>query len=63
MSNEELSLKVFEQAEKLRRYKSELKRAVNELCLRCGQYQQEHLGACDGCHFKGMRSGDITADS
>lgn len=24
----------------------------NELCLRCGQYKQRHLGACDGCRWK-----------
>lgn len=23
----------------------------NELCLRCGQYKQRHLGACDGCRW------------
>lgn len=30
---------------------------VNELCLRCGQYQQEHLGACDGCRWLKARRG------
>ncbi len=24
----------------------------NELCLRCGDYQQRHLGACDGCRWR-----------
>lgn len=24
----------------------------NELCLRCGEYQERHLGACDGCRWK-----------
>lgn len=24
----------------------------NELCLRCGDYKQRHLGACDGCRWK-----------
>lgn len=24
----------------------------NELCLRCGQYRQRHLGACDGCRWR-----------
>ncbi len=24
----------------------------NELCLRCGNYKQRHLGACDGCRWK-----------
>ena len=26
----------------------------NELCLRCGQYKEAHLGACDGCRWKDM---------
>ena len=29
--------------------KSELKDCRNELCLKCGNYKQKHLGACDGC--------------
>ena len=24
----------------------------NELCLRCGNYKEAHLGACDDCRFK-----------
>ena len=24
----------------------------NELCLRCGDYKQRHLGACDGCRWR-----------
>ncbi len=24
----------------------------NELCLRCGSYKNQHLGACDGCRWK-----------
>lgn len=26
----------------------------NELCLKCGAYTQKHLGACDGCRWRGM---------
>lgn len=25
----------------------------NELCLKCGDYKQRHLGACDGCRWRG----------
>lgn len=32
--------------------KGELHDCVNELCLRCGRYRQEHLGVCDGCRWK-----------
>ena len=24
----------------------------NELCYRCGNYKEEHLGKCDGCRWK-----------
>lgn len=24
----------------------------NELCLKCGRYQQAHEGACDSCRWK-----------
>lgn len=34
---------------------AKLRDAVNELCLRCGEYRQQHLGACDGCKFKDMK--------
>ena len=35
--------------EELRR---NLKDCRNELCLKCGEYKQRHLGACDGCRWK-----------
>lgn len=24
----------------------------NELCLKCGNYKESHLGKCDGCRWK-----------
>lgn len=39
-------------------YKRLLKNCVNELCYRCGEYRNEHLGACDGCKWKEVRCGD-----
>ena len=36
-----------------------LKDCVNELCLKCGSYLEEHLGACDGCRWKPIRHGDF----
>lgn len=36
---------------------SNLRDCVNELCLRCGSYKEEHLGACDGCRWKQVREG------
>ena len=35
--------------EELRR---DLKDCRNELCLKCGEYERRHLGACDGCRWK-----------
>lgn len=32
--------------------KSDLKDCRNELCLKCGQYRERHLGACDGCRWR-----------
>lgn len=37
------------------RLKQELKTCANELCLKCGGYHEEHLGACDGCRWKDVR--------
>jgi hypothetical protein len=37
--------------------KSELKDCRNELCLKCGNYKQKHLGACDGCRWKESANG------
>lgn len=37
--------------------KSELHDCVNELCLRCGSYHEEHNGACDGCRWLKPRRG------
>lgn len=30
----------------------DIKDMHNELCLKCGNYQREHLGACNGCRWK-----------
>ena len=37
---------------------SNLNDCVNELCLRCGSYREEHLGACNGCRWKDVRHND-----
>lgn len=34
---------------------SDLYDCVNELCLKCGQYKQSHLGACDDCRWKKVK--------
>lgn len=37
---------------------SDLRDCVNELCLRCGIYREEHLGACNDCRWKEVRHND-----
>lgn len=38
--------------EKIVRLQKELKQCRNELCLKCGNYREAHLGACDDCRYK-----------
>lgn len=38
-------------ADAIEALRSELNTCRNELCLRCGQYKQKHLGACEGCRW------------
>ena len=33
------------------------KTCVNELCLQCGHYKQEHEGACADCRWLTVRRG------
>ena len=40
--------KLRKENEKLRK---ELRWCKNELCLKCGDYKQSYLGACDGCRW------------
>lgn len=36
---------------------SDLRDCVNELCLKCGNYREQHLGACNGCRWKEVKDG------
>ena len=36
---------------------SDLQDCVNELCLKCGNYHESYLGACDGCRWKAVKEG------
>ena len=38
--------------EMVRRLRSEVRCARNELCLKCGNYHEAHCGACDDCRFR-----------
>ena len=37
--------------------RAELRDCVNELCLKCGNYHESYLGACDGCRWKAVKEG------
>ena len=37
--------------EDVKRLRKELKDCVNELCLSCGAYRNEHHGYCDSCRW------------
>lgn len=37
---------------KVEEYKKEMDQMRNELCLKCGNYQREHLGACNVCRWR-----------
>ena len=45
---------------KIQRLQREVKHCRNELCLRCGNYHESYLGACDGCRFR--RCGEWSDD-
>ena len=51
--------RIFSLETALGRFKGELKACANELCYRCGEYRNEHLGGpCVDCRFKKSRHGD-----
>ena len=37
-----------------------LKDCANELCQKCGQYVNDHLGSCDKCKWKNVKDWDVT---
>ena len=44
--------KFCELLEKVKRLEKEVKHCRNELCLKCGNYKEAHLGACDDCRYR-----------
>ena len=36
---------------------ADLRDCVIELCLKCGSYREDHLGACNGCRWKEVKHG------
>lgn len=41
-----------EAVEAIEKSQKELNLCRNELCLKCGNYKERHLGACDGCRWR-----------
>lgn len=57
MSEEDIRQKCYVLYAERENVRAELKECANELCLKCGQYRQEHLGACDHCRWLNARKG------
>ena len=47
-----LRKRVEAQREEIKRIGVALRDCRNELCLRCGNYKQAYIGACDGCRWR-----------
>jgi len=45
------------QQQAVRTLETDFHDCVNELCLKCGSYKEEHNGACDGCRWLEPRRG------
>lgn len=56
---DELRQKLVRENAQRKWLEGELKECANELCLKCGSYREEHLGACDGCRWRNARYGDF----
>ena len=54
---EEIKKREVDMGIQIANLQANLKDCVNELCLKCGQYRNEHLGACDGCRWLKPRRG------
>ena len=52
-----LSMSMFELIGRVSRTEEDLHDCVNELCLKCGQYREQHKGACDGCRWLTVKEG------
>jgi len=35
--------------------KQQLQDCINELCYKCGKYEHEYEGACDGCKWEALK--------
>ena len=42
----------YDAAAALESLERSLRSCRNELCLKCGEYRERYLGACNGCRWK-----------
>ncbi len=56
MKEGEMAVQILRTTEESKKLRVTLKDCVNELCLLCGDYKQEYLGACDGCRWKEVKA-------
>lgn len=48
---------ILQQKREIDQMERNLKDCVNELCLKCGNYHEAYVGACDGCRWKTVKEG------
>lgn len=60
MSEGDMVKFIGEQDRQIFQLQQELRNCRGELCLKCGKYMTEHLGACDGCRYQ--RGGEWEKD-
>ena len=53
----DMMIQTANQQAALKSMRVDLKDCVNELCLKCGNYHESYLGACDGCRWKAVKEG------
>lgn len=51
----DMGIQIENQQAALKSMRVDLKDCVNELCLKCGNYHESYLGACDGCRWKATK--------
>lgn len=50
-SPEELEEIIIKQTIKIQNLQKELNNCRNELCMKCGNYREAHLGICEDCRY------------
>lgn len=59
MEIQDLKIKMAGMVAETSRLRGLAHECANELCYRCGTYQREHMGACEGCRWLEVRHGNF----